>query len=514
MSKKIIWVLAIIMFGTIVWLIVIQYSWFRTALSLRQQQFSQQVMHSLSGVVTKLEEREAVMQLRNEVITVSFDSIPSFYNSDVDISQGGHVLVDSMLNDSAQKKSETIVAVSKDSLYYTLSDTSSGTFLFDSQSMDLEEFQEKIRERVHRDKTVFVENLVNSLIRKKVNIEDRVSPCVIDDILKQQLNNNGIYIDYKFALLRDDRSPFFASKGYNQDEIVNSYEVTLYPSDIISPKCFLTIYFPEENSFNILSLKKNVITGIVLTLIIIITFIATLRIILRQKKLSEMKTDFVNNMTHELKTPITSISLASQMLKDPSVVENSQTLAQISSVIEEESKRLGYQVERVLQMAKVDRGKLALTVKELYINDIIKKVVKSFDLKVKDKEGTLTCEYNAKDDMIDGDEVHITNLISNLLDNALKYTEEKPILRVTTSNVKKGVEITISDNGIGISHEDQKRIFEQFFRVHTGNIHNVKGFGIGLSYVKKIVEEHHGKINVKSEIGKGTTFFVYLPFNQ
>ncbi|MBQ5575673.1 MAG: HAMP domain-containing histidine kinase, partial [Bacteroidales bacterium] len=247
---------------------------------------------------------------------------------------------------------------------------------------------------------------------------------------------------------------------------------------------------------------------------IIAIFLSTLIIILRQKKLHEMKTDFVNNMTHELKTPIASISLASQMLKDPAIAKNEQSFSNISSIIEEESKRLGFQVERVLQMAALERGKTILKTKEICLNDIIRKVVKTFDLKLKAKDGAITCKYGAKDDLIEGDEVHITNIITNLLDNALKYTEIKPDLKITTANVKNGVEFTVSDNGIGISRENQKRIFEQFFRVHTGNIHNVKGFGIGLSYVKKIVDAHHGTIKIKSDLGRGTTFTVFLPFDQ
>jgi two-component system phosphate regulon sensor histidine kinase PhoR len=236
-------------------------------------------------------------------------------------------------------------------------------------------------------------------------------------------------------------------------------------------------------------------------------------IIFRQKKLSEMKTDFVNNMTHELKTPISSISLASQMLKDKTVMKNEQMFDHISQVIEDESKRLGFQVERVLQMAVLERGKVRMKVKELYINDLIKKVVNSFDLKVKDRNGIIISRLKAKDDVIEGDEVHITNLIFNLLDNALKYTEDTPKLEITTENVNNGIEISVTDNGIGISRESQKHIFDQFYRVHTGNIHNVKGFGIGLSYVKCVVDEHQGKIRIKSDVGKGTTFYIYLPFN-
>lgn len=202
------------------------------------------------------------------------------------------------------------------------------------------------------------------------------------------------------------------------------------------------------------------------------------------------------------------------MLKDPTVSKNQENVSRMASVIEDESKRLGFQVERVLQMAQLDRGKTPLKLKDLTVNDIIKKVVRSVELKVKNRDGVLVCKYGAKDDMIEGDEVHITNLMNNLLDNALKYCDKVPQLKIETRNNDKGVEISITDNGIGISREDQKRIFDNFFRVHTGNVHDVKGFGIGLSYVKKIVLAHHGNINVKSEPGKGSTFTIFLPFNQ
>lgn len=510
MSKKLIWILGIVMTGTMVWMISIQASWFRTSFSLRQHQFSAQVMTSLNNVVEKLEEREVVFHFNNEVIALSFDSIP--VASNINLNQPGPKIVHDMLHDSTQHSK--LVVVNKDSVLDILSDSCDGKLALDNKKMNREEFQEEIQRRVHREKTVFVENLVNKLIRRQVNIEDRISPEIIKQELDCQLRLNGIYSEYQFAILRDNRDKFYATADYSPSPETNLYEVTLFPKDIISPSSYLVIYFPEEAQISITSLSKNTITSVILTLIIMSIFLVTILIILRQKQLHEMKTDFVNNMTHELKTPIASISLASQMLKDPTITKNEQSFANISSVIEEESKRLGFQVERVLQMAALDRGKTMLKIKEVYVNDIIRKVVKSFALKLEDRDGEITCKYEAKDDMVEADEVHITNIINNLLDNALKYTEGKPILHITTASLKNGVEISITDNGIGISRENLKRIFAQFYRVHTGNIHNVKGFGIGLSYVKKIVEAHHGNIKVKSDLGKGSTFTIYLPYTQ
>ena len=498
------------MTATIVWMINIQASWFKTSFSLRQHQFSEQVMKSLDGVVKEIDQREVFRQLNNEVIALSFDTVPTLQNSN--INRPAPEIVGDALRDA--DTANTLVVLSKDSLFYSLTDPSEDRLTMDSPSMNREQLHEEIQKRVHQDKTVIVENIINKITSKKVNIEDRVSPAEIQQILSEQLKRSGISSEYHFTVLKEDRSTYFSSEEYAPDDDDHLYEIDLFPDDLISPHAYLVVYFPDENKISMSTLTRNTVTSIILALIIIAIFLSTLIIILRQKKLHEMKTDFVNNMTHELKTPIASISLASQMLKDPAIAKNEQSFANISSVIEEESKRLGFQVERVLQMAALERGKTILKTKEICLNDIIRKVVKTFDLKLKAKDGTITCKYGAKDDLIEGDEVHITNIVTNLLDNALKYTEIKPELKITTSNVKNGVEFTITDNGIGISRENQKRIFEQFFRVHTGNIHNVKGFGIGLSYVKKIVDAHQGTIKVKSDIGRGTTFTVFLPFDQ
>ncbi len=497
------------MTGTMVWMVFIQFSWFKTSFGLRQEQFSQQVMTSLSGVVNALEEREVVMHLNNEVIALSFDSVPAFDKANM--RQPGHKIVQKSLHDHPDN---TLMVVSRDSMYYPISDTVDGRFLFDQQSMTREQFQEEVQRRLQREKTIFVENLVNKLIRKKVNLEERISKKEVNEILEEQLHLNGIYSEFQFAVLNEDRQIFVGTDGYEPDDETNIYEVSLYPKDLISPHSYLNVYFPDEKKISLKSLLKNTITTMILVVIIMTIFLVTIVIITKQKKLHEMKTDFVNNMTHELKTPISSISLASQMLKDPSVSKDQESVSRMANVIEDESKRLGFQVERVLQMAALDRGKTILKIKDLQLNELIQKVVRTFDLKIKNRDGILVCKYAAKDDMVEGDEVHITNLFTNLLDNALKYCDKKPELKISTMNTDKGVEISLSDNGIGISRDDQKRVFDNFFRVHTGNVHDVKGFGIGLSYVKKIVEAHHGEIKLKSDLGKGTTFVIFLPFNQ
>ena len=255
------------------------------------------------------------------------------------------------------------------------------------------------------------------------------------------------------------------------------------------------------------------IPSMIFTFVLLITFIFTIYIIFRQKKLTEMKNDFINNMTHEFKTPISTISLAAQMLNDPAVGKSPAMFKHISNVINDETKRLRFQVEKVLQMSMFDRQKATLKMKELDVNELIKGVVNTFALKVERYNGKIDTELEAEDPFIEADEMHITNVIFNLMDNAVKYKrpDEDLKLVVRTWNEPGKVMISVQDNGIGIKKENLKKIFDKFYRVHTGNLHDVKGFGLGLAYVKKIITDHKGTIRAESELNVGTKFIIALP---
>jgi two-component system phosphate regulon sensor histidine kinase PhoR len=227
-----------------------------------------------------------------------------------------------------------------------------------------------------------------------------------------------------------------------------------------------------------------------------------------------MKTDFINNMTHEFKTPIATISLASDSILSPSILENKDKVSRFIGIIKQENRRMLNQVEKVLQMAQIDKEDLDLKLTSLNLHEIISEAVVNAELKVQAKGGSITTRLEAQKPEILGDATHISSIINNLLDNAEKYTPEKPEILICTKNIKDGLEISIHDNGIGISRDALKYIFEKFYRVHTGNLHNVKGFGLGLSYVKAMVEAHHGRVQVKSEPGKGSIFTVFLPYSQ
>lgn len=278
----------------------------------------------------------------------------------------------------------------------------------------------------------------------------------------------------------------------------------------------LIIIVPQISGIVFKDMKVPILAAVLFTIIIVTAFTLTVRTMLRQKKLSEIKNDFINNMTHEFKTPIATISLAVDALKNEKVQRDVEKLGYFSSIIKEENQRMNRQVETILKSALMDRQEVQLNSKPLHVHEIIRDVADNFILRLQEKQGMLETDLSANEDLIEGDDVHISNLVTNLMDNAVKYSKENvpPIIRLSTSSNNKKFILRIEDNGIGMTRETVKRIFEKFYRAHTGNIHNVKGFGLGLSYVKTVVEAHEGVIKAESTLGKGSGFTIEFPLKK
>ncbi|MCG6187978.1 sensor histidine kinase [Maribellus maritimus] len=346
-------------------------------------------------------------------------------------------------------------------------------------------------------------------------IEERIDTVFLAQVLASEVRAAGIDLDYEYAVKNSNLGQdkiMIGDENFNKNAKKGEFSQPLFQMDRNGAKPnYLHIYFPKRSGYLLRETGLTIIPTLILTALLIGIFAYTLTVIFRQKKLSMIKNDFINNMTHELKTPISTISLASQMLQDGSVANTPRTIEHVANVISTESKRLGFQVEKVLQMAVFNEGRLKFKFKEFDVNKMIETVTGNFELRVKSKNGNLITEINAEDPMIKGDEVHITNVVFNLLDNAMKYSQEIPEIKVTTYNKKEFVVISVEDKGIGISKEHHAQIFDRFYRVPTGNIHNVKGFGLGLSYVKKIVDSHNGTIKVESAVNKGTKFSILFP---
>jgi two-component system phosphate regulon sensor histidine kinase PhoR len=278
----------------------------------------------------------------------------------------------------------------------------------------------------------------------------------------------------------------------------------------------LTVLAINWKNFALKELRMPIAMAILFTIIIIAAFYLTVHTMLRQKKLGEIKNDFINNMTHEFKTPIATISLAVDAMKNEKVLQNREKIGYFSAIIKEENQRMNRQVETILKASQLERQEVNLNLQPMHVHDVIKDVVDNFTLQLQEKQGKAEVTLNAENDLINADEVHFNNLINNLIDNAVKYGKENtPLqLKISTTSNDKFLFVKVEDNGIGMSKETVKRVFERFYRAHTGNLHNVKGFGLGLSYVKTMVQGHGGEIKVDSTLGKGSAFTLQLPLKK
>lgn len=361
---------------------------------------------------------------------------------------------------------------------------------------------------------------VNNPIQQQDNnyftglINQNVSFYFLNGVLKRNFMQNNITANFDILIYDcfTDSITFSNSINKKKEEKDKLLQLSKKVNAEIHNHYF-GVYFPRKIGYLVQHLKIWIFTSIIL-LLIIIFFAYTINVILRQKRLSEVKTDFINNMTHELKTPISSISLSSSVLTKESTLQDIEKIKTYARIIKEESERLKKQVDKVLQMSIIDKRNINLDKESIHIHEIIKKCTEGFELLIKEKNGHFKIEMNAEKDQIIADKLHITNIIFNLVDNAIKYSIEEPIIEIQTTDTKSGILIYVKDNGIGIGKENQKFIFDKFYRVPTGNIHNVKGFGLGLYYVKMVVEAHKGKITLESGQEKGITFKIFLPYEK
>jgi len=381
-------------------------------------------------------------------------------------------------------------------------------------------FRFKPGETFHPTEQMLSELLKPTTIAQKFTIAD------VSNKLQKAFNNYGLQnTKFEFGISSDVNLITYELQSSNfaqlfEDTIRNHafvyplQETTGNSLNNLTPAETLSVVVPNYKNIVLKEMRLMIFVSIFFTLIIVTAFYLTIRTLLQQKKISEIKNDFINNMTHEFKTPLATISLAVDALRNEKVFQDKQKSNYFSSIIKEENKRMNKQVESILQAALLDRNEMELNLYPLHVHEIIKDVADNFKLQLEEKHGKADLQLNAANDYMMIDEVHFTNLISNLIDNAVKYSKDHVNIKITTHSTTKNFIIRIEDNGIGMSKETQRRIFEKFYRAHTGNVHNVKGFGLGLSYVKTVVEAHHGKIKVDSTVGKGTIFTLEFPFRD
>jgi len=366
------------------------------------------------------------------------------------------------------------------------------------------------------DRADLLREVMKDLMYTKRPIQERVNRFLLDTLLRKELTEKGISLPFEFAVQANaNNGMIFSTASLKSNEWQQrSYKASLFPNETLQGNNLLYVFFPDQQKYILNDMGVMFGGSGILIVVIMACFYMAVSTILHQKKLSDIKNDFINNMTHEFKTPISTIALAADMAQENSRSggnEASPRMTRYLGIIREENKRLGTHVEKVLQMALLDKGHVKLKRSDANIHDLIEKVLNSQSVQIEQKEGELDLEFEAANEIISCDELHISNILNNLVDNAIKYSPEKLHLTVKTENENNGVTISITDQGLGMSKEQTHRIFDTFYRVPTGNVHDVKGFGLGLSYVKKMVEAHEGTVSVQSRPGHGSTFILWLP---
>ncbi len=500
MKKSTIWFLTIIMVFTFIGLIYVQFLYMNNMVRMRNDQFEENVRRALYEVTSTLEQQEARHFLEENLAMVE--------------------------NFTPYKKRDNSEGVA---MKFTTSSGLSGNFTLEGNPGQVRSISAQankpsttssLKGQYLYQKRILDEVILNILSQRSSRpITQRADSAVVRSLLRFELDNNGLNIPFEFAVTNRNHAVIYRTDGFpkvSSAQLIKNPDVyfqALFPNDATNRINYLSVYFPTKKTY-IFDSIKFMIPSMVFTFIMLLIFLYAIMTAFKQKKVNEMKTDFINNMTHELKTPISSISLAGQMLADPTVRKSDTMMKHVTDVINDDTKRLRFLVETVLQMSLYNDRQSAMNITEVDANRAIEGINRTFKLKVEKYGGKISTDLNATNPNISVDEMHFTNVIFNLLDNAVKYRrKDSPIiLKVGTSNpTPNKLKITVSDTGIGIRKEDFKKIFDRFYRVSTGNRHDVKGFGLGLAYVKKMVSDFHGEITVESEIGKGTTFTIILP---
>ena len=453
-------------------LMVIQSYWIKNTITVKEANFVRDVNEAMSIVVYKLEKFEAASRIQSKMNYMQ----------------------------QRQKWLESIDSINQSFIDGTTS------------------FSDPWAYNRFLQKSMLAQDVLESMIYDYSNIavENRINITVLDSLISSELFSKGVNTVFEFGIFSPARNfmPIQKTGKYPKELLNKGFSFALFPSDMFSSPDYLMVYFPNEKRFLITQLWGTLSISIVFIIIIILSFAYTVITILKQKKISELKNDFINNMTHEFKTPISTISLACEALSDKDIIKSASLYDNYINVINEENRRLGGMAERILQSASLEKGQIILKHEEVDAHEVINESIKNIQLQVEKKGGRISTDFKAGSFIINVDKVHFTNVIFNLLDNANKYTPVSPEIKIMTENSYSGILISVQDNGTGISKVNQKKIFEKLYRIPTGNIHNVKGFGLGLSYVKAIIERHGGKITLESELNKGTKFIIYLPLNH
>jgi signal transduction histidine kinase len=495
-NKRLIWALASAIAICTLSLIYVQLNWVVSVRQAEEDSFRRTVNIVLENVVYDVDEEETASFIAQEVRPYSRNTVDADADVDIDVDADIDVGIDIDI--------DSVAGLSKETAYQIQSTLREQDHLGDDK---------KIKTNLGQE--AFLQNILTRIANSNLPIEDRISLQKLNTLLDKEFIKNEVRVPYEFGVTNELGELLFCTGGFQDMNPDFTYAALLFPKDPeYVDHYFLNVYIPYQTSIILNNIRVLIIASLLLVIIITSTFTANLSVIFKQKRLSEIKNDIVNNMTHELKTPITTISLAAQMLSDPNIPQKEQKLSYLSGTILAESKRLQFLVEKVLQIAIFERGNLKLKVKEIDLFALLSNIIRLFALQMEKNHITLNVDFDKiKGMVIWADEIHLTNVFTNLIDNAIKYRREDDAeIKIIAEKLgSDNIQVKVIDNGLGISSENLKKIFEKFYRVSTGNVHAVKGFGLGLSYAKKVVTMHRGTMEVNSKLGEGSTFTVTLP---
>ncbi len=501
-------------------LIAIQVYWIKHMLAIEEKQFDANVTEALSGVVKKIDKEETASVLIQRVLPKAervfiSDSLGDatkrpliLWNEDhedmfVEAYPGTGIMNIEYEERVINGTGEVWVKVMKNGRLDTL------------RAIGDSEITRTKLDSFFVSKSALVTSVVDELIeiRNSPGHISQFNRTHFDSLITQQLFNRGIETEFRYAVTDKNQNVFLINDEKDTAGVLSSkHKIRINQGDVFREANYLSLYFPDKDQYIISSVTSVLGLSLFLILIIIGVFYKTIQMLIRQKKLTEIKNDLINNITHEFKTPISTISLACEALNEPILLGNPQSVPKYSGMIKDENRRLSNLVENLLNTAAIEKGEYKLKKEKNDIHEIINDVIKNYRMHIDPRGGDITLELNADRSELNIDEFHITNSINNLIDNAVKYSGDKPNIHVSTCANDGELVIKIKDNGIGISKTDQKKIFDTFYRVPTGNLHDVKGNGIGLSYTRKMIEAHGGSIAVKSELNNGSIFTIELPY--
>jgi two-component system, OmpR family, phosphate regulon sensor histidine kinase PhoR len=534
--------LIIMMLLSTLGIIWVQIVWLRNAINIRNESFNNAVYISLTNAANAIESSRKLNFFNNFVLTD-----PGLYAQNA---QTSSLNINGYLSDTTSKFNVHITNQSYKGSFdtgkltiqsrsYSLSGdttviTGSDTLIFSASNEPGKLKILKPGAEVDRDSRAMYVRQSEFLdwVRKRSSEFQNMSKQIISEIyqwektmeldnneieysLKQALSFSGIQTPFEFAVVRDGAvQPGTFKKSDKKDFLRSNYMVRLFPGNIIRQDLILSVIFPDRANYVLGSISWLLAGSLLFSLFILATFGLSLYFIIRQKKISEMKSDFINNMTHEFKTPIATISLAADTITNPRIINNEASVRHFIGMIKKENSRMNKKVETILQIASLDKKESEFRFENVSMHEIIHHAVETIEIQVHQREGSIALHLDAGEDSVYGDSEHLSNLMSNLLDNALKYSPDRPEITVITKNLDKGIVVSVEDKGIGMSKSVQGKIFERFYRQASGDVHDVKGFGLGLNYSRAIIEAHKGNIKVTSEPGKGSRFDVFLPLNQ